>query len=137
MPIYRWISSNVPPEGVIGAWSSGRLGFFSGRRVVNLDGLCNDQRLLAAIRQGRVASYIATSPITMLVLEPRWMNGFDPARPDAPPQPRSGIGEVIYELSRLPGIGLERADVPDDACYAAFIHRAGHRRLTYWFGRRS
>jgi hypothetical protein len=43
-PLYdlaRWVGANLPADAVIGAWNAGTLGFLSGRRVVNLDGLVN------------------------------------------------------------------------------------------------
>jgi hypothetical protein len=43
-PLYdlaQWVGANLPPDAVIGAWNAGTLGYLSGRRVVNLDGLVN------------------------------------------------------------------------------------------------
>lgn len=37
----RWVSANLPPEAVVGSWHAGAVGYLSGRRVVNLDGLVN------------------------------------------------------------------------------------------------
>jgi len=39
----RWISANLPPEALVGSWNAGALGYLSGRRVVNLDGLVNSR----------------------------------------------------------------------------------------------
>jgi hypothetical protein len=37
----EWARANLPAEAVIGAWNAGLLGYLSGRRVVDLDGLVN------------------------------------------------------------------------------------------------
>ncbi len=36
-----WAASHLPPDAVVGTWNAGTLGYWSGRRVVNLDGLVN------------------------------------------------------------------------------------------------
>lgn len=45
----RWIRENTPQDAIIGAWNAGQLGYFSGRRVVNLDGLINSKRYLELV----------------------------------------------------------------------------------------
>jgi hypothetical protein len=43
-PLYdgaRWASTHLPSDAVIGAWNAGTIGYFSNRRVVNLDGVVN------------------------------------------------------------------------------------------------
>jgi hypothetical protein len=79
--VYGWIDLNLPEDAVLGARDAGKLGFFSGRPVVNLDGLANDQRFLAALRHGTVAEYIAASPIEYLLFDRPWVGEFDPLRP--------------------------------------------------------
>lgn len=37
----RWIAANTPEDDVVGAWTAGIYGYFSQRRVVNLDGVVN------------------------------------------------------------------------------------------------
>jgi hypothetical protein len=37
----QWARANLPPDAVLGSWNAGTIGFLSGRRVVNLDGLVN------------------------------------------------------------------------------------------------
>jgi hypothetical protein len=76
--VYGWIGLNLPENAVLGARDAGKLGFFSGRPVVNLDGLANDQRFLAALRHGTVAEYIAASPIEYLLFGRPWVGEFDP-----------------------------------------------------------
>jgi hypothetical protein len=36
-----WVKTNLPEDGVIGAWNAGAIGYLSERRVINLDGLVN------------------------------------------------------------------------------------------------
>jgi hypothetical protein len=81
--IYGWIRSHLPEGAILGARDAGKLGFFSGRTVVNLDGLINDQRLLAAIREEWEDIYIAHSPIQYLLFDREWIEGFEVAS-DAP-----------------------------------------------------
>jgi len=38
----KWINNNLPKDAVVGAYSSGILSYFSERRIINLDGLCNN-----------------------------------------------------------------------------------------------
>jgi hypothetical protein len=43
-PLYDaalWVRDHLPPDAVIGSWNAGTIGYFSGRRVINLDGLVN------------------------------------------------------------------------------------------------
>ncbi len=38
-----WIRQHLPLEAVVGSWNAGALGYLSGRRVINLDGLVNSR----------------------------------------------------------------------------------------------
>jgi len=58
-PIYHarlraatWISTNLPEDAVLAAWNAGQLGYFSGRTVINLDGLVNSVDYFRARRTG-------------------------------------------------------------------------------------
>ena len=114
--VYGWIDLNLPPDAVLGARDAGKLGFFSGRPVVNLDGLANDQHFLAALRDGTVSDYIAASPIQYLLFDRPWVGQFDPARPWAmlglPPGTAGGVrgvaGAGLAARAVLPG----REDLP-------------------------
>jgi len=83
--IYGWIDGTLPPGAVLGARDAGKLGFFSGRPVVNLDGLANGQHYLAALRDNTVAEYIAASPIEYLLFGRPWVGKFDPVHPQTTP----------------------------------------------------
>jgi len=113
--IYGWVQQVLPPDAILGARDAGKLGFFSGRPVVNLDGLINDQRLLAALRDDRVDEYICESPIDYLFYDRPWLEGFDPSNPDAPPARGAGIGWTLHRLHRLPGCTLREVGGATDS----------------------
>jgi hypothetical protein len=63
----RWIDDNLPESAVIGSWNAGQLAFFSGRTVVNLDGLVNDQAYAGRLKAGLpVIDYLDSEGITHL-----------------------------------------------------------------------
>jgi hypothetical protein len=37
----QWAQANVPPDALVASWNAGTIGFWSGRRVINLDGVVN------------------------------------------------------------------------------------------------
>jgi hypothetical protein len=98
--IYGWVDTHLPANAVLGQIGSGRMGYFSGRPAVDLDGLSNDQRFLAALRGDALDSYVALSPITHLVGGRATLHGFDPAHPDRPPRERIDLGEILYRLAQ-------------------------------------
>jgi hypothetical protein len=53
-----WIRSNLPPDAKIGVWNAGVVGYFSGRTIVNLDGVMNSRELYDYIRRGEQYQYI-------------------------------------------------------------------------------
>ncbi len=50
-----WIAHNVPKNARVGVFNAGYLGFFSGRTIVNLDGLANGVELYRYLKDGRGA----------------------------------------------------------------------------------
>ena len=56
----------LPPAAIVGSWNAGILSFFSGRSVVNLDGLVNDDAARAVIR-GEIASYVKERRLNYIV----------------------------------------------------------------------
>jgi hypothetical protein len=100
--IYPWVRERLPPDAILGARDAGKLGYFSGRPVVNLDGLINDQRLFAALRTETVAEYICRSPIDYLFYDRPVLGGYDPSSPDTPPPPEADLGRDLYRLHNLP-----------------------------------
>jgi hypothetical protein len=110
--IYGWIGKNLPAGAVLGARDAGKLGYFSGHAVVDLDGLINDQHLIEAIRDRQVDAYIASSPIRYLLFDRPWLGGFDASRPDAPLAKPTELGEMLRHLARRPGIALRETGQP-------------------------
>jgi len=104
--IYGWIRERTAPDDVLGARDAGKLGFFSDRAVVNLDGLINDQRLLEALREDRVAEYVCRSPIRYLLYDRPLLGGFDPASPTFPPLDAAEVGLTLHRLHGLPGCSI-------------------------------
>ena len=47
-----WLRDNIVPDARIAAWNAGELAYFSGRTVVNLDGLMNDREFLSRFIRG-------------------------------------------------------------------------------------
>jgi hypothetical protein len=47
-----WISENLPPEVRLASWNAGILGYFSGRTVINLDGLINGREYYEVVITG-------------------------------------------------------------------------------------
>ncbi len=66
-----WINKNLPPEARIGAFQSGIIGYFSQARVINLDGVVN-QDAFQAIKDKRMLEYIENSGI-QYVMDWQWM----------------------------------------------------------------
>jgi hypothetical protein len=55
-----------PPAGRMGGWNTGIVGFFSDGKIVNLDGLINDQ-IYPYVREGKVEQYIDRAKIKYIV----------------------------------------------------------------------
>jgi hypothetical protein len=55
----KWLNENLPQDCTIGVWDAGVIGYFSERKVVNLDGLINGIELYQYRKDGRgVMQYI-------------------------------------------------------------------------------
>ena len=110
--IYGWVKENLPERTVLGARDAGKLGYFSGRPVVNLDGLINDREFFEALRDRNEDAYIAASPIRYLLYDRPWLGGFEASKPDAPLPRPSELGEMLGRLARRPGIALREIGEP-------------------------
>jgi hypothetical protein len=60
-----WLAENTAPQDRIGAFNAGMLAYYSGRTVINLDGVVNGAAL-EAIRERRILSYIQDQEIDYL-----------------------------------------------------------------------
>ncbi|MGH9237865.1 MAG: glycosyltransferase family 39 protein [Vicinamibacterales bacterium] len=83
----RWIAGNVPQDASIGSFNAGIFGYFSERKVVNLDGVVNEDAYRAR-KAGRMLEYVCVeAPVTHLVdvnISRQWNHvscpGDDPCR---------------------------------------------------------
>jgi hypothetical protein len=50
--VAAWLRDNVPDERTVGMWNAGYVGYFSDRKVVNLDGLINGPELYRYLSEG-------------------------------------------------------------------------------------
>jgi hypothetical protein len=62
-----WARAHVPDGEVMAMHDAGLFGFFSGHRVVNLDGVVNDLAYQDALRDHRLARYLRESGVRYLV----------------------------------------------------------------------
>ncbi len=62
----EWIETHTPAEARIGIFNAGAIGYFSNRRVVNLDGKVNP-RALEALRATRIRRYLVEEEIDFVV----------------------------------------------------------------------
>jgi hypothetical protein len=74
----RYMASRYPPQEVFGSWWAGTLGYFSDRRVVNLDGVINSGEFFRTqIKPDRVQRYILEGPVRHLA-DFFWRDPLDP-----------------------------------------------------------
>lgn len=89
----RWMQENIPSEARIGAWDTGLWSYFSGRTIINLDGLMNDYEFYHRyLSQGRISEYIDREGIKYLIT---WTGRFNQCQ-------TLGIhrcldGEILYQ----------------------------------------
>lgn len=62
----RWLAENTDPEARVGSFNAGIIGYFSGRTVINLDGVVNKEAYEAR-RDGRLMDYVQSKGICYLV----------------------------------------------------------------------
>jgi len=60
------MAANLEEDAIVGSFNAGQLGFFSGRRVVNLDGLINSYEIVPYLRQRTIPQYIVGEGIEYL-----------------------------------------------------------------------
>jgi hypothetical protein len=64
--VAKWVDENTSPDDTIGVFQSGAIGYFSNRKVVNLDGKVN-HAALAALKGGRLSDYLRREGIDVVV----------------------------------------------------------------------
>jgi 4-amino-4-deoxy-L-arabinose transferase-like glycosyltransferase len=64
--VARWVEENTSPDDTIGVFQSGAIGYFSNRRVINLDGKVN-RSALDALRDEKLAEYLRKEGIDVVI----------------------------------------------------------------------
>lgn len=62
-----WVRQHTSPDAVFAMKDAGRFGYYSDRRVINLDGLVNNMQLQEQIRAGRLREYLRERGVRYLV----------------------------------------------------------------------
>jgi hypothetical protein len=62
-----WARQHLPDDAVMAMHDAGLFGYFSRRRVVNLDGVVNDLEYQRQLREGRLAEYLRAAGVRYLV----------------------------------------------------------------------
>lgn len=70
----QWVGAHLPPDTVLGSWNAGMISYYSGRSIVNLDGLVNSWDFYE-YGQRDLCRYWRETRVSYLV------DMFDPARP--------------------------------------------------------
>lgn len=60
----EWIKVNLPPGDIGAAWNAGILAYFSGRQVVNLDGLINSYEYAEAMKNNQEPAFVLQQGVT-------------------------------------------------------------------------
>ena len=74
-----WLQANTSPGAVVASWDAGAVGYFSHRRVVNLDGLVNSKAYYEAMRHGTVAAFLRCEHVAYVANHGDAINGDDPS----------------------------------------------------------
>jgi hypothetical protein len=79
----HWLAANTAPDEVVGAWTAGLYGYFSDRRVVNLDGVVNWEAI-HAYRARELYAYVQRQEIAWVVDFDEFVGDFVPLYGAAP-----------------------------------------------------
>jgi len=121
--LYGWVRENLPEDAVLAMLGSGRLGYFGGRPVINLDGLINGTEFLDALRRDDVDGFLFRSPARYVVTHRGSLFGFDPDHPEVPPSPRADMGETLHRLVSRHGCRLRTVPGSPDTTVVVEILR--------------
>lgn len=102
----RWARQHTPPDAVFAMKDAGRFGYYSDRRVINLDGLVNNMLLQERIREGKLHQYLQERGVRFLV-----QHAITPDSQMVEDAPAVSAGTYrrtrIYYLSRLYNVNSE------------------------------
>lgn len=121
--VYGWIREHLPEDAVLGARDAGKLGWFSGRPVVNLDGLINDRTFLEAIRAGTEAEWVFRSPIDYLLYTPSLADPFVPGGPV--PAEKHRTARILHALDARDDCEVRRLPEPTAGWAVLEVRRRG------------
>lgn len=92
----NWIGANVPVDAIVGAFDAGQIGYFSGRRCVNLDGLISSFEYVDDyLKAGRVDEWLIKQNVSYLANE----FGGDSFPPAVELREKGWGLDVVYERS--------------------------------------
>lgn len=66
MVVSKWMKQNLPKTAIIGSWNSGIFGYFSERKVINLDGLINND-ILKYLKSNSLYNYMKKRKINYII----------------------------------------------------------------------
>lgn len=127
----RWLAAHTEPGARIGAFNAGILSYFSGRTVVNLDGVVNGEAYEAR-RSGRLMDYILAKQLDYLV---DWRGTLPMAgcqrSASARCEPVATVGERLESFAGSPLLVLRVHAVPPGRAHSARpdVADAPRRRL--------
>jgi hypothetical protein len=91
-----WIREHVPEDRTIGMWNAGYVGYFSDRKVINLDGLINGRELYEYLTDGPgVWQYILDKKID-------YISDYYFGAPFPPRSPIGGRLTLVHNVRRSP-----------------------------------
>ena len=64
--VATWMKQNLPKSAIIGSWNSGIFGYFSERKVINLDGLINND-ILIYLKSNSLYDYMEKQKINYII----------------------------------------------------------------------
>jgi len=112
----RHIAKVLPPDARIGAWNAGILSYYSGREVVNLDGVVNSA-IEPFARRGAVSQYVLDEKIGWLAdHESQFMDRYQtPLFVKTPEELSSWTSKHLLVMASIP------VDNPADYYYSSYL----------------
>jgi hypothetical protein len=130
----EWIADNLPEDAVLASWDAGVVGYFSERRVVNLDGVVNSYDWYRAAKRGETGIRLREDGLGWVVNHGSEVDGRDPAiegfiaRNFGPDVLAASEIEKMWPFV-FSGVtaGAEGTGSPGDAPQAVFLYRLPSR----------
>jgi hypothetical protein len=106
----KWLRHNVPEQSKVGVFNAGYIGFFSGRTVVNLDGLINGRELYEYLKSGRTGWHYAVDKKLDYVAD----HFFGPPYESIPPELKDRF-RLIHRVGKT--------DLPENRIVDAYVYK--------------